>query len=202
MNFSLHPEKFTIGSHQYELLVPDPEQVRQLYNDGKIEFPYWSKIWPSSIALAGFIDDNPYLVKGKNVTELAAGLGLPSFVSSRYATTVTCTDMDPDAVSVMATTIQNFNYTNCTALRIDWQDLPGKPEAEIILMSDVNYEPSAFEALYKCFLQLLNHGKTIVLATPQRLMAKSFIESIQPWVIQSHEAKVHNQLITIFLLRQ
>ena len=44
----------------------DPEQ----------NLPYWAEIWPSGIALADAILDDPELVRGKRVIEIGSGLGV------------------------------------------------------------------------------------------------------------------------------
>lgn len=49
------------------------------------DFPYWSKCWPSAIALSNFIAKNQALIQDKQVLELATGLGLPSLVAARFA---------------------------------------------------------------------------------------------------------------------
>lgn len=38
--------------------------------------PFWSAIWPSSIALARYVLRNPHLVRGKRVIDVGCGLGL------------------------------------------------------------------------------------------------------------------------------
>ena len=59
--------------------------------------------------------------------------------------------------------------------------------ADIMLLSDINYEPLAFDALMKLVFSFLDKGKTILLSTPQRLMAKDFIRAILPFSKQQEE---------------
>jgi len=73
-------------------------------------------------------------------------------------------------------------------------------EADIILMSDVNYNPQHFEALFTCFQKIISQNKTIILATPQRLMAKTFIEKLQPFIKDVFIKKVNQTEISIFIL--
>ena len=45
----------------------------------------------------------------------------------------------------------------------------------------MNYEPHEFEVLYQIINRFLEKGTTIILSTPQRLMAKAFIQQLLPW---------------------
>lgn len=38
--------------------------------------PYWCRVWPSAVALAQLILQNPKLVAGKSVCDIGSGLGL------------------------------------------------------------------------------------------------------------------------------
>ena len=73
---------------------------------------------------------------------------------------------------------------------------------QILLVSDVNYNPDAFEALYKVFVHFLAAGTTIVLATPQRLMAKPFINRLLHFCIfqQAEPVTTANENIDISIL--
>ena len=44
--------------------------------------PYWTRVWPSSIALAALILERPELVRGKKVADLGCGLGLAGMAAS------------------------------------------------------------------------------------------------------------------------
>lgn len=61
---------------------------------------------------------------------------------------------------------------------LDWNHLPPSLRADILLISDVNYDPIAFETLYAVLKKFLAHKAVIILSTPQRLMAKPFIERL------------------------
>ncbi len=68
-----------------EIFVPDPDFIRTAWKESALDFPYWSRIWPAAYSLSSFLLERPELIKGKNVLELAAGLGLPSLVAAYSA---------------------------------------------------------------------------------------------------------------------
>lgn len=44
--------------------------------------PYWCRLWPSAVALAQFILQQPELVKGKRVCDIGCGLGLAGIAAA------------------------------------------------------------------------------------------------------------------------
>lgn len=44
--------------------------------------PYWCRVWPSALALARLILQNPKLVAGKSVCDIGAGLGLTGIAAA------------------------------------------------------------------------------------------------------------------------
>ena len=186
------------GDHSIELLVPNQEEVKRVYKslsekETSTPFPYWTQVWPSAIAMAQFICEKPHYFIGKHVTELAAGLGLPSFVIAQFAKNVYCTDYLQDAVNLMEESVKYTGIKNIACGIIDWNNIPTDfPQSDIILMSDINYNPTDFEILYNVFTRFIALNCTIILTTPQRLLAKPFIERLMPFCSYSEERNVHH----------
>jgi len=175
---------------EVQIFVPDADVVHESYRRGEISFPYWSKIWSSAIALTEFLLEHPYLVQDKNVIELGAGLGLPSLVAARFATDVICTDHSPEAVAFASLSASHNRLTNFHAYSLDWNEMQEEIGADVMLLSDINYEPLAFDALMKLVFSFLEKGEAILLSTPQRLMAKDFITAILPFCKQQEQRVV------------
>jgi predicted nicotinamide N-methyase len=140
------------------------------------------------------------------VLELAAGLGLPGQVAAHVAAAVVISDYMPQAVEMAASSVAVNGLTNVRCRVLDWNALPDDLEADVLLLSDINYEPSAFERLHSVLLDFLGRGSTILLATPQRLMAKSFIARLIPYCFAQGEQQVslngESAFISVFALRQ
>ena len=204
-------QSIPFGNKIIELYVPDPNYMKARYEeetdaDSKTPFPYWSQIWSSAIALAQFIEEQPHYIQDKKVLELAAGLGLPSLVAAKVAKEVFCTDYLPETIAVLEKSVAYNKIENISCKLLDWNEInPSFSTTDVVLMSDVNYNPTDFETLFQVFKNFLSAGATIILSTPQRLVAKSFVEQLMPWCKLKEEIDVHQQNsmipITILVLK-
>jgi len=188
------------------LFVPDAAVVKQAYEEHKISFPYWSKIWPAAAALSEFIEHHPQYVANKRVVEIGAGLGLPSLVAASSASHVLCTDFSEEAISIVAKSALHHRLKNFETAVVDWKNLPQNIRTDVLLLSDVNYEPGAFAALKKTMNRFLDNGTIVLLSTPQRLMAKPFIEHVLHNCVQKEEHTVEqfgdSIAITVMVLKK
>ncbi len=204
MPFPLELKTFHVLEQPVEIFVPAPAAVREKYLQGTIPFPYWSQVWPASLALSEFLLRHTAYIQQKHVLELAAGLGLPSIVASRFATSVLCSDYLPEAVKIVRRSAQHNGLKNFTAQRLNWHHLPQNLRTNVLLLSDINYDPSVFKVLQQVIELFLQNGTTIILSTPQRLMAKNFIAPLLLWRRQQAEIAVcHNEkevVITVLVL--
>ena len=131
------------------IFIPDPAQVKSIYEkEAADEFPYWSKVWPSSLALAQWVHDNNQYVMGKRIFEVGAGLGFPSFLAAKYATSVLVSDLIPLAVEWMKFNISQRDDNIIGSMCFDWRTRP-LPEADMVLMSDVGYHEEDFKVVHE-----------------------------------------------------
>jgi predicted nicotinamide N-methyase len=173
-----------------QLHVPDPDQVKPIYDqliasNSDTVFPFWARIWPSSLALTSFLQKETQWIRSKHVLEIGAGIGLPSFSISREASTLVISDYSTEAVALMEKNIQYLGLKNVKAMCLDWNDFPLDLSADTVLLSDTNYDPEQFKALLSLIQQLLEKGSTVVIATPERISAVSFAVLLEPYVTRS-----------------
>ncbi|MBG9377290.1 methyltransferase [Panacibacter sp. DH6] len=183
MNYPLQRTSFSYKRTGIKIFVPEESFVKQQYKANAGMFPYWSKIWPAAYAMAEFIIDNPVYIQHKRVLEIAAGLALPSLVAATLADTVCFSDKAAEAVQIAALSAKENALQNTAGIILDWNALQSIPAADVILLSDVNYEPGQFDRLYSMCSTLLDKDVTILLTTPQRLMARPFIERLLPFTV-------------------
>lgn len=204
MLFPLTSKTIALPQEEIALYLPEPAVAHACLQEQ--QNPYWARLWPASLGLSNFILQHPHWVQVPLVLELAAGIGLPSIVAARFAQQVMCTDIEPNAIPVMQANVQLHQCTNVTCTVADWLHLPSLWHPQTILLSDVNYEPAAFAGLIQVLQQQLAAGACIMLATPQRLMAKPFIEALLPFTIEQHEETVpldgSLHFISILVLKQ
>ena len=208
MELSLILNTMEIGGLKIDLYIPEPESVRQKYAVEKIRkpetpFPFWAKIWPSAIVMSEYLVGHPDIIKGKRVLELAGGLGLPSIVASHFAENVCFSDYLQEAVSVVRKSVWHNRIHNIDCAVYNWSSLPEELSADILLLSDVNYEPEVFDQLVMLCEKFLFSGTTIILTTPGRIMAKDFIDRLDKWNYEKLEVSRNSENpIYVFLIKQ
>jgi predicted nicotinamide N-methyase len=195
---SIYLQEYQAGSLRLKLYVPNAERVKEEWNrqqqaGSTSPFPYWTQVWPSALAMAEFLLKHPEYVKEKEILELAAGLGLPSLAIADKAKKVCCSDYLPEAVETMRMSVAYNGLKNVECRLLDWNELPEELKPDVLLLSDINYDPSGFDVLYEVIKKFLEKKATIVLSTPQRLMGASFINRILPWCIHSQEVLVEHK---------
>lgn len=186
------------GHLRLKLYAPDPEQVKEKWNRqqqaGDTDpFPYWTQVWPSALAMVEFLLKHPEYVREKEILELAAGLGLPSLAVADKARKICCSDYLPEAVETMRMSVQYNGLKNVECRLLNWNELPEELEPDVLLLSDINYDPSGFNVLHEVIKKFLNKKATVLLSTPQRLMGAPFINRILPWCIHSEEVVVEHR---------
>ena len=172
------------------LYMPDPERVRVTYESLRVEdpqtpFPFWAQIWPAAKAMTAYLEKNPHWIQNKQVLEIGAGLGLPSFSIATKAQSILVTDYDPEAVMYMEKNIDYTGYSNMKAMCLDWNQIPSSIAADVVMLSDINYAPEAFDVLLNLIRKFLQAGSIILLSTPQRITITPFAESLQPFIKES-----------------
>lgn len=204
MNYELELRTITIGDIAVKLFVPTEVSVKRIYGEQRqanstTPFPYWAKVWPAALGLSTFLQQQPQFITGKEVLELAAGVGLPSLLAARYASSVIYSDYLPEALDVVEQSIALQDTTNLTSRLLDWHRLPPDLSPDVLMLSDINYDPQEFEVLYEVLNGFLQNNTTILLSTPQRLMAKPFIERLLPWCIRQQEMPVDDNGETVLI---
>lgn len=202
-----YPIKLTPIIENFSIYIPDYEQVKEIYEsilneDSSKDFPFWAKLWPSSIALIQFLQTKSDLIKGKTVLEIGAGIGLPSFFIAGKAKSIQVTDYALDAVELMYKNIAHLNLDNVQAFRLDWNKVPKGIKPEVLILSDVNYNPNEFDPLIALIKELVASGTLVILSTPQRIMASPFVIALQQLIQQTHVEIVaeNEKLIEISIL--
>ena len=200
-----YPVQLIRVNETLSLYLPIPTDIRPVYEKSiqavpETPFPFWARVWPSSRALTTFLEQNKELVKGKQVLEIGAGTGLPSFSVAPTAASVIISDHAPDAVELMKKNISFLGLANVKAMCLDWNQIPEELKADTVLLSDINYAPDQFGPLIKLIHRFLEKESTVVIATPQRIMGISFAEQLSPFIVQQEELIAEETRISLFVL--
>jgi methyltransferase-like protein 23 len=192
----LHP--FQLSDTSIQLWIPDAGWVQQQYQQqlqaGKaVDFPYWAQVWPAAKALAAYIAINSALVQNKQVVEMAAGLGLPGLTAARFASRVIISDYIEAPLHLVKKSATENKFTNVHCSILNWNNADADPNTEVLLLSDINYDPTCFDKLLSMLHQFLQAGTTILLSTPHRIAGKTFIEMLKPWVVNQQLFAIPHQ---------
>ena len=190
-----YPTQLTQISAEKAIYIPDYEQVKEVYAsllklDPTTPFPFWAKLWPSSIALHNVLKAHPHLIQNKHVLEIGAGIGLPSLMMAGIAKSIQISDYDKEAVALLQKNIEHLQLQNADALQLDWNNVPKNMNPDVVILSDVNYDPTQFDPLVTLIDTFIQQGCTIILSTPQRIMASPFVQKLEASIIERHEAMV------------
>ncbi len=198
-------QTITIGTQSVVLAVPDAAAQQKDYQEQQSRaadpvFPYWSRCWPASMALSAFLLDHPAYILHRNVLELAAGLGLPSLFAARLARRVCASDLIPEAVTLIRDAAERSGIRNLEGSVINWNaPLPLK-EVDVLLLSDVNYAPESYERLRQIIRECMEKKIRVILATPQRLQARAFMECLLPWQTAAEQREAGGVMISVWVL--
>lgn len=199
MNPEATLQTFQFKDYHVQAYVPDVLLLQQWFTaqqkiNPSFPSPYWAQVWPAARALCQFLAEQPHWIQHKKVLELAAGLGLPSLLAAQFADEVISSDYIAEAADIIQRSIVYNGFQNMQSCVLDWNALPPGLTADVLLVSDINYEPAVFETIYKVIAGFLDAGTIILLSTPQRLMAKPFIERLVPFCILQKEITVRETL--------
>ena len=87
------------------------------------------------------------MIQNKHVLEIGAGIGLPSLMMAGVAKSIQISDYDKEAVALLQKNIEHLQLQNAEALQLDWNAIPENLQPDVILLSDVNYDPGQFDVL-------------------------------------------------------
>jgi len=201
-------QEFCFAEQYISLVLPNAIAIKNKYGESAkrgeyVAFPYWAKLWPSAIALTEFLAKNNSLIKDKVIFEIAAGLGLPSIFCTQYAKYVICSDYAEEALFFVNQSISLNKIKNIETKQFDWNEDVLIEEVDMLLLSDINYNPGSFAALYKLINKYLANGVSVLISTPQRLMAKPFIEQLLPFCVEKTTIpiKTTNEVVEIFIMQ-
>ena len=196
-----YPVQLTQISAKKAIYIPVYESVKAIYTDllavdPATPFPYWAKVWPSATALHNVLQKHPSLIRDKTVLELGAGIGLPALMIADITKSIIIIDYNSEAVELLQKNIAHLQLQNAQAIQLDWNNVPENMKAEVMILSDVNYDPTQFETLTKLIEKFIHQGCTIILSTPQRIMASPFVLALSEFIIAEYLEMVDENGVT------
>jgi predicted nicotinamide N-methyase len=170
-----------VGIGGRDLCLLRPRDAESLLSEEAFEedefLPYWAELWPSASALARAVGVRS--LRGARVLELGCGLGLPSLAAAVAGGRVLATDWADDAIAMLTRNAAR-NGLEIEALAVSWTApavLIERAPWDLVLASDVLYEPRNGAALLRLLPRLVDVRGEIWLADPGRAAAAPFLEA-------------------------
>ncbi|XP_068458026.1 histone-arginine methyltransferase METTL23 [Clinocottus analis] len=150
---------------------------------------YGMYVWPCAVVLAQYLWAQRGALRGKTVLELGAGVALPGVVAARCGARVTLTDgaQTPRCLENCRRSCEANGLRGVKVLPLSWggvsPELLALPELQLILGSDVFYEPQDFEdvLLTVAFLLRRNPGAEFWTSYQERSADWSLEALLQRW---------------------
>jgi predicted nicotinamide N-methyase len=129
--------------------------------------PFWASAWTGGQALARYVLDNPEIVAGRRVLDLASGSGLVAIAAAMAgASSVTANDIDEYAIAAIDA---NAN-ANGVPVTCDPNDLTSGDggDAEVVLAGDALYNPEIAALVLPFVDRAIARGATVLFGDPGR----------------------------------
>jgi predicted nicotinamide N-methyase len=128
---------------------------------------FWASAWAGGQAVSRFVLDNPEVVAGRRVLDLASGSGLVAIAAAvAGAATVTANDIDPYALAALTLNARANGvvvHGSCGDL------LAGDGDgAEVVLAGDVFYSPSLANRMLAFLERVAGRGVCVLVGDPGR----------------------------------
>lgn len=136
--------------------------------DADAPLPYWAFAWGGGLAIGRFLRDQPELVAGRRVLDLASGSGLCAIAAlNAGAASVTAVDIDPFACAAIAINAR-ANGQRLNVVCVDILDEDPPRDIDVILAGDCWYE-ERFAARATAWLQrAAERGIEVRIGDPHR----------------------------------
>lgn len=166
------------GGQELKFLVAEDieELITDISDEDKV--PCWADIWPAAYAMTYYLWDELPLSPGETVLELGAGMGLPGIACAAKGCRVTLSDFNPIAVELAGENARR-NGLEIEMLQEDWRNFSCDQRFDLLLASDVLYDPKLNTYLGDIFAQNLKAGGRILVSHAQRRVTSDFLEE---WV--------------------
>ena len=212
-NIDLIEQRFTFGEYTVTIKrVKNLDDMVDRVSDEEFaadeRLPYWAELWPSAEALSRFIFKNPQLITGRSVMELGCGLGLTSIsIARQQPRRLVITDYEQDALDMAALNFRQNGLPLPERQLMDWRQPSCESRYDCIVAADVVYEERFFLPLLRVFRQCLNKEGYIILAEPNRAVARSFFDLLKEsgYYFETYHEPVlqdgRSIRVTIYLMR-
>ena len=160
---SLVPE---IRLHLATEVVPLWQATETILERAGLPPPYWAFAWPGGQAVARHVLDNPRLVSGRRVLDLAAGCGVAAVAAAKMGARASASEIDRFALAAIAL---NAALNGVEVAPIDRDVLDDPPgDWDTVLAGDLCYERPMADRVASWIKSQARAGVTVLMGDPGR----------------------------------
>ena len=157
-----------IRLHLADEVLPLWRAVQLATDDPDAALPFWAFAWAGGLALSRFLGDNPAIVAGRRVFDLASGSGLCAIAAMRAgAAGATAADIDPRSAAAIALNAK-ANGTRVAVVQRDILDAPPPDDVDLILAGDCFYEAPLAARVLPWLRAARARGIDVLVGDPKR----------------------------------
>lgn len=172
------------------LTPPEPSGLWEIWDASEREAPpFWAYPWAGGQALARYVLDNPAIVRGRRVLDVASGSGLVAIAAAKAgAASVVAGDIDPAAIAAIGINA-GANRVTVTARALDLAAAGANPAggAEVVLAADVFYQRELAARALRFLRAAAGSGADVLAADPGR----AFLPAASLIPLESFKVPVH-----------
>ncbi len=191
-NFRLQTVPVEFSGQSLELIkVADLDELLEGVTDAD-QIPFWAELWPASLGLARYIFNNRYLLQGRSVLELGAGIGLAGIAARLAGANILQTDYMEAALQFIRVNSLRNGLSEPRLLLADWRRFPPIGRFDIIIGADILYEKTLHDDLSMVISNSLKPAGMVWLADPGRDYALEFVLSLMErgWSVKQSRVPV------------
>lgn len=161
------------------------------------DIPFWAEVWDSALGLCRHVWEAPAArLSGAQVLELGCGVGASGLAAAARGAHVTQVDFSPDALEFARyNAAANGLEESMTLVLGDIRTLELPTTFDLIMGSDILYEPKLHEAILRVLDRNLAPAGRVVFADPGRRWASTFVALAAPsgWTYDVDEVAVRGR---------
>lgn len=145
-------------------------------DDPDERIPYWTELWPSSLALAQWLAECEDEIRDRICLDLGCGLGLTALLAQKLGARVAAADYVPQALEYCQRNARLNNIKKPFCLAMDWRQPAVRPKTIWrIWGGDIIYERRFIDPVLDFFEYALEEDGRAWLAEPGRNIFNIFL---------------------------
>jgi len=144
----------------------DPNNEAQKAGICSASWSLFGQLWPASSILATAVKQLD--LKERRILELGCGLGLPSLTLKFRGANITASDYHPLSREFLDYNSRLNNLANIPFLQLDWSNPPSGDHYDLIIASDVLYDPGTPKLLGNAIAKMSSPACKVILSCPGR----------------------------------